>query len=155
MLSKRPKHQLTRYPISSLLIAVALVLCPNTSLSQEQTQTPSSQVGEDGSEIACGLRRLEMVILHVAISDSTAAPVSGLTHNDFVIYEDGIKQNVAYFEEADEPGTGRTGYRIFYYPTNVKRDGEYRIIRVRVPTNNGQQLRVRPRPKGYFAPIDF
>jgi len=47
----------------------------------------------------------------------------------------------------------RTQYVVSYYPTNVKRDGAFRTIRVDVNNAGGRKLTVRAR-RGYYAPSE-
>ena len=44
-----------------------------------------------------------LVQLHVGVVDKQGRPVTSLTRNDFVIYEDGVKQAIQYFEPTEAP----------------------------------------------------
>jgi VWFA-related protein len=44
-----------------------------------------------------------LVQLNVGVVDSKGHPVTSLTKNDFVIYEDGVKQSIQLFEPAEAP----------------------------------------------------
>ena len=44
-----------------------------------------------------------LVQLNVGVVDKQGRPVTSLTRNDFVIYEDGVKQSIQHFEPAEAP----------------------------------------------------
>lgn len=44
-----------------------------------------------------------LVQLNVGVVDRQGHPVTSLTRNDFVIYEDGVKQSIQHFEPVDAP----------------------------------------------------
>src|ERR1043165_2375887 len=44
-----------------------------------------------------------LVQLNVGVVDKQGRPVTSLTKNDFVIYEDGIKQSIQHFEPVEAP----------------------------------------------------
>ena len=44
-----------------------------------------------------------LVQLNVGVVDKQGRPVTSLTRNDFVIYEDGVKQSIQHFEPAQAP----------------------------------------------------
>ena len=44
-----------------------------------------------------------LVQLNVGVVDKQGRPVTYLTRNDFVIYEDGVKQSIQHFESTDAP----------------------------------------------------
>ena len=44
-----------------------------------------------------------LVQLNVGVVDRQGRPVTSLTRNDFVVYEDGVKQSIQLFEPADAP----------------------------------------------------
>ena len=44
-----------------------------------------------------------LVQLHVGVVDKQGRPVTSLTRDDFVIYEDGVKQTIQYFEPTEAP----------------------------------------------------
>lgn len=44
-----------------------------------------------------------LVQLNVGVVDKQGRPVTSLTRNDFVVYEDGVKQSIQYFEPAQAP----------------------------------------------------
>jgi Ca-activated chloride channel family protein len=44
-----------------------------------------------------------LVQLHVGVVDKQGRPITSLTRNDFVIYEDGVKQSIQSFEPTEAP----------------------------------------------------
>ena len=44
-----------------------------------------------------------LVQLNVGVVDKQGRPVTSLTRNDFIIYEDGVKQSIQHFEPVDAP----------------------------------------------------
>jgi VWFA-related protein len=44
-----------------------------------------------------------LVQLHVGVVDKAGRPITSLTRNDFVVYEDGVKQPIQHFEPVDAP----------------------------------------------------
>ena len=44
-----------------------------------------------------------LVQLNVGVVDKQGRPITSLTQNDFVIYEDGVKQSIQHFEPVDAP----------------------------------------------------
>src|SRR5215467_6712806 len=44
-----------------------------------------------------------LVQLNVGVVDKQGRPVTSLTRNDFVVYEDGVKQSIQLFEPVDAP----------------------------------------------------
>src|SRR5215467_8636413 len=44
-----------------------------------------------------------LVQLNVGVVDKQGRPVTSLTRNDFVVYEDGVKQSIQHFEPVDAP----------------------------------------------------
>ena len=44
-----------------------------------------------------------LVQLHIGVVDKQGRPITSLTRNDFVVYEDGVKQSIQYFEPTETP----------------------------------------------------
>ena len=79
-------------PIVTFYIAVALLL-PSTYVAQSKPQ----EVGQDD------VIRVDtdLVTLTATVTDSRGRYLANLTRNDFTIYEDGVKQELAYFNTGD------------------------------------------------------
>lgn len=86
--------------------AVAATLVLSTGLAQAQTpaaqppvesqppQTPTSPVFRSGSAL---------VALNVTVQDNGSRYISGLLPTDFAVFEDGVKQDVRFFEASAVP----------------------------------------------------
>src|SRR5215467_3343569 len=97
-----------------------------------------------------------LVIVEVEVNDRYGKYVSDLTHNDFIIYEDDTEQKIDFFtrgEVSDRDGV-HIRYTIGYYPTNSKRDGQLRSIRVKLRKGKNRGKEIRYYPENYFAPKD-
>jgi Ca-activated chloride channel family protein len=81
---------------AATVLAAALAFAPAI---RAQSQTPSDpHTARPTFRSASSL-----VALNVTVTDSTAKYVSGLQPGDFVVYEDGVKQDVQFFESASVP----------------------------------------------------
>jgi len=76
--------------------AATLVLTAGSAFAQmaEPAQAAQSQVFRSGSAL---------VALNVTVQDHGAKYVAGLQPSDFAVYEDGIKQDVRFFESSSVP----------------------------------------------------
>lgn len=78
-------------------VAVALLL----SLGPASAQSPQSDVGQNPSPVFRSGSAL--VALNVTVQDPAAKYVAGLRSADFAVYEDGVKQDVRFFESRAVP----------------------------------------------------
>jgi Ca-activated chloride channel family protein len=46
---------------------------------------------------------IDLVALNVTVLDPQGRPIGGLTRDDFVVYEDGVQQDLSYFQSSDLP----------------------------------------------------
>lgn len=74
------------------LLALSLALICG-GLSVARAQEPDDVVTTDVS----------LVQLNVGVVDSRGRPITSLSRNDFVVYEDGIKQSISLFEPTNAP----------------------------------------------------
>src|SRR5687768_4155385 len=44
-----------------------------------------------------------LVQLNIGVVDRQGRPITSLTRNDFVVYEDGVKQSIQHFQPVDAP----------------------------------------------------
>src|SRR5687768_3437025 len=44
-----------------------------------------------------------LVQLNIGVVDKQGRPITSLTRNDFVVYEDGVKQSIQHFQPVDAP----------------------------------------------------
>jgi Ca-activated chloride channel family protein len=82
--------------VAAARFAAALVLMSGSAFAQgvEQVQAPQSPVFRSGSAL---------VALNVTVQDPAAKYVAGLQPADFAVYEDGVKQDVRFFESSAVP----------------------------------------------------
>ncbi|HEX4946275.1 MAG TPA: VWA domain-containing protein [Blastocatellia bacterium] len=79
-----------RSRIIALLLAVSSVALPMQSFSSDDQ----------------ALRiRTDLVSLHVTVTARDGSPLTGLQRDDFELYEDGVRQEIAYFSDVDQPAT--------------------------------------------------
>lgn len=69
--------------------ALLILFCFNTATAQEVDDVVRTNTS--------------LVQLNVGVVDKQGRPVTSLTRNDFVIYEDGVKQSIQHFEPAEAP----------------------------------------------------
>ena len=77
------------------LLALALLI---PCLARVEGQAPQSGRPSFSS-------RSDLVVLHVSVVDSKGRPVSGLTRDAFRVLEDGVPQQVSFFDQEDSPAT--------------------------------------------------
>jgi Ca-activated chloride channel family protein len=83
--------------VAAALAAATLVLMHGSvtaQQAQQEQQTPPSAVFRSGSAL---------VALNVTVQDTAAKYVPGLQSSDFAVYEDGVKQEVRFFESNAVP----------------------------------------------------
>jgi Ca-activated chloride channel family protein len=81
--------------VAAAAVAVSLTLVTGSLSAQSgQATAPQSGVFRSGSAL---------VALNVTVQDRTAKYVAGLQPDDFAVYEDGVKQNVQFFESSAVP----------------------------------------------------
>jgi len=82
--------------VAAVVVAVALGFA-----SAVQAQSPSAS--ETQAPRPTFKSTSSLVALNVTVTDSAAKYVSGLQPTDFVVFEDGVKQDVQFFESAAVP----------------------------------------------------
>jgi hypothetical protein len=150
------KRYFTSLPFVLLLMLTAAL----ATFPQSQSVSKSSEGGKEGSDIICGLRRYLPIVVNVWVTDETGKDVTTLKHDDFVIYEDGVKQGIEFFirKEDLDPANKRAVYQMGYTPINQALNGKLRKIQVGLKTKDDRQdhkLKVQISPKGYFATMDL
>jgi threonine dehydratase len=114
------------------LSGLAVVLC--ACLGVVFAQTPSNQ---------------NLVYVSVSVTSTAAGtPVANLSRANFRLLEDNVEQSIVLFQE----DAVRNEYRLGFSPTNNRKDGTWRKIRVNINDPNGSlgALRVLSRI-GYYA----
>ena len=136
---------------SSLLVFLSICIPIFGQSAGDQTKSSTGQVDDSQPVIICST---PLVIVEIEVQDGYRWPVSNLTKDDFVVFEDGIEQQVAFFQRDTAPNTEdpQVHYRIGYYPPS--KDGEFKRVRVRFRNTNDAKnkgLRLTHSPKGYYA----
>ncbi|MGH9752971.1 MAG: VWA domain-containing protein [Blastocatellia bacterium] len=92
-----------------LLNLVAAVIATSATVIVA-AQEPQKQLPEKPAESAQGDQSDSTILcytfltpINVSVTDSINRPILGLTHEDFAIAEDGVKQEIAFFTDADSP----------------------------------------------------
>jgi len=80
---------LSTIPSRFLLLTLSLLMAAAAVTAQE----PDDVIRTETS----------LVQLNVGVVDKQGRPITSLTQNDFVIYEDGVKQSIQHFEPVDAP----------------------------------------------------
>src|SRR5689334_21806194 len=82
-------HYLFNFWQRLAFFALVILFCVNTATAQEVDDVIKTETS--------------LVQLNVGVVDRQGRPVTSLTKNDFVIYEDGVKQSIQHFEPAEAP----------------------------------------------------
>lgn len=86
---------LNRYqnPISSFLLTLSVIVACG-SINVLRAQEPDDDVVTTD---------ISLVQLNIGVVDSRGRAITSLSRNDFVVYEDGVKQSISQFEPASAP----------------------------------------------------
>jgi len=90
------------------LARLLLPLVAFTSLAQQTSSVPAESPTRQ-SPVATFQSSTRLVTLDVVVTDKQGKPVRNLSKDDFVVLEDGVRQNVASFEPPDRHGTPPVG----------------------------------------------
>lgn len=74
------------------------------TLSPARAQEPAATPSRPGDEYTIKVN-VDVVVLRATTQDRKNILVSGLTQNDFQVYEDGVRQPIKYFSREDVPVT--------------------------------------------------
>jgi len=136
------------------LISITFLSYSSQSYAQSQKQpTANSQTKTEGQVIKCFAY---VAMVKVEVRDQHGKEVTDLLKDDFILYEDGRRQELCLFRDKEGAGsqTHQAMYEMGYYPINFMFNqfkGEFRKIRVIVRSKGKRNLRVEFSPKGYFA----
>jgi Ca-activated chloride channel family protein len=83
-------------PLASLLLAVLLAAGGGWAGSRARAQTPSSQQPSFKTSV-------DVVSLNVTVTDPDGRYVTDLDSGDFSVFEDGVKQDIRYFNRSNIP----------------------------------------------------
>lgn len=87
------KHSIKLYRIMKIIFALFFGMLLTFSFGVSAQTTEPSNIPKDKN----------MVSVPVTVSDREGRYITGLKKDDFSIYEDGVKQNIAFFATVDEP----------------------------------------------------
>ncbi len=82
--------------IASLSTVLFLIILLSVARANEPPASQSSQDGGYTIKV-----RVDQVVLHAIVRNSRGTPVSGLTRDNFHLYEDGVLQDINYFSHDD------------------------------------------------------
>ena len=83
-----------------VLLIILLIALPG--VTQPQASSPAQSPNGDQYTIR---ENVDFVVLHPTVQDRRGSLVSGLSKDDFQIYEDGVLQQIKYFSHEDIPVT--------------------------------------------------
>ena len=132
------------------LLALTLLSLALQGLAQSSNQPAVSNTKNNDQPSSC----FEYVVqVKVEVRDQQGREIADLTKDDFMIYEDGVKQEIFYWKRKVGPDkeADHTMYEVGYFPTNGQLRGEWRKIRVEVRNQEKKKLKVQYTPKGYYA----
>lgn len=147
----RMRHNRTATRAIWSCLVVFLSLCIPVFGRFAGNETKSQSGRGDQSLIIC---TVDLVMIEIEVQDGYHWPVSNLTRGDFVVFEDGKEQEIAFFQQKNLPETetSQGQYKIGYYPPS--NDGEFKTVRVRfrdTHLSKDRGLRLTHDPKGYYA----
>ncbi|HWF84277.1 MAG TPA: hypothetical protein VG222_05505, partial [Vicinamibacterales bacterium] len=98
----RPSRCYRRWPIVavSLVASLQLVAAAQAPTPQPPPVQPPAGRGQPGGQFRAGV---ELVSLNVTVTDGAAHYVTDLAQPDFAVYEDGVKQDVTFFNRTNLP----------------------------------------------------
>lgn len=94
-----------------------------------------------------------MAVVKVNVTDLQGKEITDLTKDDFILYEDGVKQELQYWKRNVGPDRqpDQSMYEAGYLPDTRYFIGEWRKIRVKVRKQGETKLKVQFSPNGYYA----
>ena len=93
------RHSVEEEPVK-LAATPALLLLMGVALGAQQPQTSAPPPSADAPTFRSGAN---LVPLNVTVTDNNKQFVRGLTAGDFAVFEDGVQQQVQFFEATDVP----------------------------------------------------
>jgi hypothetical protein len=125
-----------------------LILLPITSYAQNKAKS-NEGISKNRPVVACNYTC--MAVIKVRVVDKAGKRVTNLTRNSFVLYDNGIEQQVESLRvlEPHEIDNTKAQYELAYTPPDESLDGKRRQIRVKARTFDGKELRVQVFPNSY------
>jgi hypothetical protein len=126
-------------PASLAILFVLVVQCG--AQSKDQSGTERKAPSKDGI-IACRFSALGMYV-DIEVKDQRENAVPSLNMKNFVVYEDGVQQEIIAMSRIGE--RSNVTYSLYYEPTNQAFDAKRREVRVEARTSDGRKLRIHSR----------
>lgn len=125
-----------------------------SSLLFAQAPPAASTSKPDDPIIACTFGYVSVV--GVKVTDSRGNEVVGLRMKDFIVFEDGVQQEIESFRliQDDDPKSIKVRFEIGYMAPGLF-DGSYRNIRIALKNRANRHLKIKFTPNGYFANRDL
>jgi hypothetical protein len=133
------------------LLSLTILMLSIQSFAQSQNQpTVDSNTKNENQPTNCSVF---VVIVKVEVRNQYGEEVADLRKDDFIIYEDGVRQEIIFWRrnEGSDRRTQQALYEVGYYPINYQFEGEFRKLRISVQNKGKRKLRVEFSPKGYYA----
>ena len=139
------------YAIIDNLVILTVISLSYPSFAQSQNQASVDNTKNEEQIIRCFQEYIAMVKVEVTGQDGKE--VADLRKDDFIIYEDGVKQELIFWKRnaGSDRQADQAMYEAGYYPTKFRFRGEWRKIRVLVRVKDQRKLKVQFAPKGYYA----
>lgn len=136
--------------IGAFLSLIAPSLSIQCSAQSQSLPQEDSKIKNAEQVIIC---RVLEVVVRVDVIDQQGKEITDLTKDDFIIYEDGVKQELQHWKRNVDPDRqpDQPMYEAGYLPDTRYFSGEWRKIRVKVRKQDGRKLKVQFSPNGYFA----
>jgi hypothetical protein len=117
---------------------------------QAQDQTTSDRRATDERIISCSTI---VIVIEVTVTDLKGKDITGLRHNDFVVFEDGIRQTIDFWRRIDytDQNVPCSRHKIGYYPRDFGTDERLRKIKVEVKVKNKRKIKIHINPESYIA----
>jgi hypothetical protein len=129
-------RQFARLLAPLAILFVSVLQC--AAQSQDQAGTAQKPSVKDGI-IVCRFSELDIYV-DIEVKDRKGKLVPYLGPKNFLVYEDGVRQNISAFIEQSD---GK--YLLYYWPTNLVFDGKRRKVRIEARTSDGRKLLVSSR----------
>ncbi len=88
---------------TSVVSLVVLMLCSSGLISRAQTLLTADGAGQVPRSRAVFHTGVDVVTLNVTVADPRDRLIGGLKSTDFAVYEDGVQQDLAFFEASEVP----------------------------------------------------
>lgn len=134
---------------SKYVLKISLV-CMLLNLIQAQSKLNSTRISPDPNLITCTTLQIN---IEVVVTDRKGKDITDLRHNNFVVYENKIKQEIVAWKklEVNINRVPHIKHVLSYEPSNDLVDGTLRKIKVKITTIENRKVKVRLTPKSYVA----